>query len=464
VLSIQELTADPFRQATRTELSYLLAGFLDSLAPESFAVVLIDEAQNLSLPLIEETRILADTFGARGRLQIVLVGQPELHAKLKLPEMRQVDQRVCGYHRLGPMSRDAVAGYIQHRLQVAGARCERVLFPPEIVDSLHSRSGGVPRLINRICDRSLQLAYERQAESVNREILDTALIEVGSVTLSPTWDSIIAELPTPATVAAPAPTVAPVPTPATAPVVHDVAPQPPIDDEEDFKKQIDHWVAKDLPPAARALTSPEVVFADEVSAALASQRRRASKSVSRRPAPARSVKTDWPRDLRSETYMHRLWRKWAKGVAMALALLVALNAALVAASLLPVMLTPLELPALPEAPAPAVRGLALPEAQLTVAPASFAAAPSVADSGDYLVVVGLFASRDRADQLVDTLTQAGLPAMQRPFELRRQHVQQIVLGPFFSRADAVADLRRLQALGGYDDAKVIDSTREPSAQ
>ena len=66
VLSIQELTADPLRQASRTELGYLLAGFLDSLAPDSFAVVLIDEAQNLSLPLIEETRILADTFGAQG--------------------------------------------------------------------------------------------------------------------------------------------------------------------------------------------------------------------------------------------------------------------------------------------------------------------------------------------------------------------------------------------------------------
>ncbi len=143
---------------------------------------------------------------------------------------------------------------------------------------------------------------------------------------------------------------------------------------------------------------------------------------------------------------------------------VALNVALVGASLLPVMLTPPALPALPEAPARVVPGIALPEAPLTDAPASVAAAPSVAESGDYLVVVGLFASRDRADQLVDTLTQAGLPAMQRSFQLRRQQVQQIVLGPFFSRADAVADLRRLQALGGYDDARVIDSTREPSAQ
>ena len=74
---------------------------------------------------------------------------------------------------------------------------------------------------------------------------------------------------------------------------------------------------------------------------------------------------------------------------------------------------------------------------------------------EYLVAVGLFASRERADQLVDALTQAGLPAMQRPLQLRQREMQQIVLGPFFSRSDAVADLRRLQALGGYDDARVI---------
>ena len=259
VLSIQELTADPLRQASRTELGYLLAGFLDSLAPDSFAVVIIDEAQNLSLPLIEETRILADTFGARGRLQIVFVGQPELHAKLKLPEMRQVDQRICGYHRLAPMSRDAVAGYIQHRLQVAGGSCERVLFPPEIVDGLHRRSGGVPRLINRICDRALQLAYERQAEGVDREILDTAL-DRGRCrhAVADLGFDHFAELRTPP------------PAPDADGRHRRLTPwrsrrRSTID--EDFKKQIDHWVAKDLPPAARTLTSPHVVFADEAPAA-----------------------------------------------------------------------------------------------------------------------------------------------------------------------------------------------------
>ena len=224
VMSIQELTTDRLRQASRTELSYLLAEFLDSLPADAFAVVMIDEAQNLTLPLIEETRILSDSFGAAGRLQIVFVGQPELHAKLKLPEMRQVDQRVCGYHRLAPMSRAAVEGYIQHRLAVAGGRPDRVLFPAPIVDALHRRSGGVPRLINRICDRALLLAYERRADGVDQEILDTVLLEVGSATLSPTWDSIVfSDRPVPVIALAPEPTpapshtVAPIATPAPSP-------------------------------------------------------------------------------------------------------------------------------------------------------------------------------------------------------------------------------------------------------
>lgn len=170
------------------------------------------------LPLKDRGKTpLSDTFGANGRLQIVLVGQPELHAKLKSPEMRQVDQRVCGYHRLAPMSRDGVAGYIHHRLQAAGVSRDRVLFPPEIA----------------------------------------------------------------------------------------------------------------LPP------------------------------------------------------------------------------------------------------------------------------PSHDSSGEYLVAVGLFSDRQRADQLVDALSRAGLPAMQRAFELRRERVEQIVLGPYVSRADADSDLRRLRQLGAHDDARVV---------
>ena len=456
VLSIQELTGGPLRQASRTELGYLLSEFLGSLSRDSFAVVVIDEAQNLSLPLIEETRILFDTFGADGRLQIVFVGQPELHGKLKLPEMRQVDQRVCGYHRLAPMNRDAVGGYIEHRLQVAGGNRERMLFPPAIVDVLHQRSGGVPRLVNRICDRALQIAFERKVNAVDREILDTALIEVGSATLSPNWDSIIFAEPATTPTAAPAP---PAPAPAASPAAPAAPPAEPIEDQKHFRTEIDQWVAQALEPSARALTQRQAVVGE---ARVAPEQRKGSNTAPKREARARSVTTDWPRDVRSETYLHRLARTWAKRAALAAAVFVAINAGMAGAALLGDALTPPLFPPLPKAPALAVPGIALVEVPPAEAPV--AVADSVSVSEEYLVAVGLFASRERADQVLDVLAQAGLPAMVRPLQLRRQQVQQIALGPYFSRTDATEDLRRLQALGGYDDANVIDSRRDSSAQ
>ena len=441
-LPIQELTEDRLRQASRTELGYLVAEFLDALAPDAFAVVIIDEAQNLSLPLIEETRILSDTFGAAGRLQIVFVGQPELHAKLKSPEMRQVDQRVCGYHRLAPMSREAVGGYIQHRLHVAGDRGDRVLFSPEIVDQLHQRSGGVARLINRVCDRALHLAYERKADGVDREVLETALLEIGSATLSPTWDSIIfAESPSPL----------PAPTPVAAPTAQAAPTALPLGEAESFQKEIDHWVSQDLAPPARRLTSLQM-FLDEAPV-------KPRRSPSRRETSTPTVTTERTRHPRPQTYIGRALRRWAKRAAIAVAVLVAVTMAFVGVSLLLETQEPLSLPRLPEAPAKAVSGLALITTPLTEAPpiaATRTETPqAIAAPGDFLVAVGLFASRERADQLVDALTQAGLPAMQRPQQLRTQEVQQIVLGPYFNRADAVADLGRLKAMGGYNDASVI---------
>ena len=95
VLSVDDLTSGRLKGASRTELSYLLYEFLATLTPlQAFAVVIIDEAQNLSVPLLEEIRILSDSDGRERQLQVVLVGQLELRQKLKLPEMRQVDQRV----------------------------------------------------------------------------------------------------------------------------------------------------------------------------------------------------------------------------------------------------------------------------------------------------------------------------------------------------------------------------------
>ncbi len=393
VLSMEELPSRSVQQASRTELGYMLARFLDSLAPEAFVVVMIDEAQNLSLPLIEETRLLADTFGAKGRLQLVFVGQPELHAKLKSPEMRQVDQRICGYHRLAPLNRDAVAGYIQHRLQVAGGRADRELFAPEIIDSLHARSGGVPRLINRVCDRALQLAYEQQADAVDRELLDTALIEVGPTTLSPTWDSIMfAEPPAIVPIAGKAPAAAPT----------EIMETPASDAGRTFTNEADNGVALDQTPLP--VTSALAAFPKEALLATASEPPRPATerpsavrsvaSVTTREGSSRSLRPDRSREVRSAMGMQRSSHVWAKQAVAALTVL-ALAAAMIGATLLPDVLTAPVLPDVPKAPGFAAPGLARPHAPLAGAPAAEAMVPAVATSAGSPVFDGI---RDQSAQ------------------------------------------------------------------
>ena len=457
VWSIQELTTGTLHQASRTELGYLLSEFVDSLPRDSFVVVIIDEAQNLSLPLIEETRLLSDTFGASGRLQIVFVGQPELLAKLKAPEMRQVDQRVCGYHHLEPMNRDAVSGYLEHRLKAAGARNGLVLFPPDVVEVLHARTGGVPRLINRICDRALLRAYQQGHGDVTRADLDAALVDVGAVTLSPTWDSIMfADTPASASKAAPQPPDKPAAPPmAATPTVASLAAASSVElfdaDQAVFKSELEHWVAKDL------VDRPE-----SASSAPSTPGRTAPRNVPLQERRSRVPSSAPKRVAQPETYGEKLMRRWLKRAVIAVGLFAIANVIMIAVALVPGMTSLDAMPQAPAAPAPALPAALLPAALPSdVATAASRAPIDPAESADWLVAVGLFSDRDRADRLVDVLTQAGLPAMERPLTVSGQQMQQIVLGPFFSRTDALADMLRLQQLGGYDDARVIDGSREP---
>ena len=180
VVSVDDLTSGRLKDASRTELSYLLYEFLDTLTPlQAFAVVIIDEAQNLSLPLLEEIRILSDSDGRERQLQVVLVGQLELRDKLKLPEMRQVEQRVSVHCNLSPLGPDGVAGFIEHRLQVAGGSPDRIRFSADAVEAVYRVSGGVPRLINRICDRALHHGYLRRVGTIDCQILEAAIPDPG---------------------------------------------------------------------------------------------------------------------------------------------------------------------------------------------------------------------------------------------------------------------------------------------
>ena len=180
VVSIADLKRGSLHGASRPDLSYPLYEFLDSLVPlQAFAVLILDEAQNLPLPLLEEVRILSDLEGREKLLQVVLVGQPELRAHLKLPEMRQVNQRVSVRCELTPLGPDGVAGYIAHRLRVASDGQTRVEFSDAAIDAVHHASGGTPRLINLICDRALHRGYTARVGRIEPGFVWDAIADLG---------------------------------------------------------------------------------------------------------------------------------------------------------------------------------------------------------------------------------------------------------------------------------------------
>jgi len=180
VVSVADLKRGALNGASRPDLSYPLYEFLDSLVPlQAFAVLIIDEAQNLPLPLLEEIRILSDLEGREKLLQVVLVGQPELRAHLKLPEMRQVNQRVSVRAELSPLKREGVADYIQHRLCVASEDDAQVEFAPEAINAIYEGSGGTPRLINVICDRALQHGFGARVTRIEPHFVWDAIGDLG---------------------------------------------------------------------------------------------------------------------------------------------------------------------------------------------------------------------------------------------------------------------------------------------
>ncbi len=123
------------------------------------AVFIVDEAQNLNLSLLEEVRLLSNLRSAgHPSLQIVLAGQPELRRKLELQQLRQLRQRISIRFHLDPLSRVETGEYIRHRLTVAGA-ADLEIFDRSAVDGIFEYSGGVPRMINTVCDNALLAGY-----------------------------------------------------------------------------------------------------------------------------------------------------------------------------------------------------------------------------------------------------------------------------------------------------------------
>jgi type II secretory pathway predicted ATPase ExeA len=126
---------------------------LDNHAKGRNTTLIIDEAQNLSIDVLEQLRLLTNLeTNDKKLLQLLLIGQPELNTILADSNLRQLSQRITARYHLSPLSPGEVVDYIQHRLFVAG--CRDLLFMPAAIKQIHRKSAGVPRLINVLCDRA----------------------------------------------------------------------------------------------------------------------------------------------------------------------------------------------------------------------------------------------------------------------------------------------------------------------
>jgi general secretion pathway protein A len=423
VISLGDLTRGRFQGASRSDLSFLLYEFLDSLVPlQAFAVLVIDEAQNLSLPLLEEIRILSELERREKLLQVVLVGQPELRSSLKLPQMRQVNQRVSVHCELTALDAESTARYVNHRVFIAGVGESWVEFTPDAIDAIHQGSGGVPRLINRICDRALARGYTVRSLRISASVVWGAIDDLG---LPP------ARIPDRVDDEA-------VASPGITPPPSLISPQPSAEQPLQF-------------PAPAAPAPPVVVPSDADVPQLVDFFSEADQSEEHPTSVSRS----------SSRYT------WVAGL---VASILAFSASLVGvawylrtqtveatveaplplvrprtASSPPVVAPPLTTPAVPETP--------------TVAVAVPAAAAQPAERGSFAIVVASFSNRTRAERLVEELASAGYraSAVERDWGPPRGVIVQVNVEGYTSAIDVQRDLQRIRELpGGYGDARIVE--------
>jgi len=414
VVSLTDLKRGSLSGASRPDLSYPLYEFLDSLVPlQAFAVLIIDEAQNLPLGLLEEIRILSDLEQREKLLQVVLVGQPELKAHLKMPQMRQVDQRVSVRCELAPLAANEVGKYVRHRLSVASENNNHVQFSDGAIDAIFKASRGTPRVINLICDRALQRGHQAKVTIIESPLIHEAVSLLGIE--MPTTKTPVVRVETPAEK-----TTEPAAVEAIKKAAVPIAPRP-----ERAAQQV-------IAPRIAETAAPQILseFAAEA---------------------------DLAEPLGGSRYRH---------MAIALAIVGLLGAAATAAFLLyfaagAVEVDAVALPSRPKwttAPAssapPSVESLA---SGLGSSPTRSRSSVRQANDGSYAIQVASFESRERADRLVEELARAGFRARAVEFNLGppRGMVLQIRLDGYATAQDAQRDLVRIRELPGYADAHLL---------
>ena len=168
----------PFNMKKPEVLSTLNQFLMEQYSNGRKVLLIIDEAQNLTNRVLEEVRMLSGVETTKEKvLRIILAGQPELNDKLNSPELVQLTQRVRLRFHLTALSKAETNAYIDHRLEVAGSQGRRI-FAEDTYATIYKYTGGVPRLINTLCDTCLMAAFAKDKDTVSTEELDAAIKEL----------------------------------------------------------------------------------------------------------------------------------------------------------------------------------------------------------------------------------------------------------------------------------------------
>jgi general secretion pathway protein A len=168
----------PFRMKKAELLATLNEFLIEQYSNGRRVLLIVDEAQNLSNKVLEEIRLLSGVETTKEKvLRIILAGQPELNEKLNSPTLVQLAQRIRLRFHLTALSKHDTAAYIQHRLEVAGSQ-GRQIFDPETFPIVFRYTGGIPRLVNTLCDTAMMAAYAQDRDTVSVEDLRAAIEEL----------------------------------------------------------------------------------------------------------------------------------------------------------------------------------------------------------------------------------------------------------------------------------------------
>ncbi|NQU95855.1 MAG: AAA family ATPase [Candidatus Omnitrophica bacterium] len=175
---LEDFGLRPERRAKISFLRQLNSFLLDELRENCNVVLILDEAQNLKLPALEAVRLLSNLETDKQKLfQIVLVGQPELRRKLSSPSLVQLRQRIGVRYHLNPLGKDEIDKYIGHRLNVAGSPGD-INFTDEALDKIFIYSGGIPRIINIVCDKALLTGLVLETKEISADIIVKSIYEI----------------------------------------------------------------------------------------------------------------------------------------------------------------------------------------------------------------------------------------------------------------------------------------------